>query len=136
MEREYDDPFVEQPLLLEPNDCTRKLKLRPRRCKSISFIVSDGFDRIPEYTFRNLQSLIHFDTRQEWECYRFDFNEVDHGWVCERKNLYLTLADKEFEKIFGKWEVETITEARERRKREGTDNGIGAIRLKSRYERS
>ena len=134
MKTEYDDPFVER-LLLEPSDCTRKLKLYPKRCKIISFIVSDGFDRIPEYTFRNLQSMIRFDTRQEWECYRFDFNEIDHGWVCDRKNIYLRLADEEFEKIFGVFDVETISEARERRKREGT-TAIGEIRIVSKYERN
>lgn len=133
MNKKYDDPFVER-LLLEPSDCTRKLKLHPKRCWTYSFIMSNGFDRIPEYTFRNLQSMIHFDTRQEWECYRFDFNEVDHGWVCDRKNIYLRLADKEFEEIFGEFDVETISEARERRKREGT-TAIGEINLVSRYER-
>ena len=134
MSKEYEDPFVER-LLLEPTDCTRKLKLRPVRCKTISFVICEGLDRIPEYTFRNLQSLIHFDTRQEWECYRFDFNEIDRGWVCDRKNIFLRLADKEFEEIFGDFDVETITEARERRKREGT-TALGEIQIVSQYERN
>ena len=116
MKKEYEDPFRER-MLLESSDCTKRIKIHPIRCRTLSFVVCEGFDRIPEYRRRNLQSLIRFDTRQTWECYRFDFNPVDRGWVCDRGQMYLRLADPEFAYIFGEYDVETIDEARERRKK-------------------
>lgn len=53
-------------------------------------------------------SLILFDKRQVWKAYYYHFMDLD-GWQVERGCMILRMPVKDFEMIFGKYEIRKTT---------------------------
>ena len=97
------------------NQCTEKIMLHPIRSWTYSFRF-DGYCKndlgYHDKKFGVVQSLIHFDTRQVWECYFADFGSKE--WDCERGNLVIRLSPPAFERVFGK--IQVVSHLEEMRK--------------------
>ena len=91
-----------EPQIIQNNGCTKPIRIHPilgdvLYFKHDIFKVLDGrLSHIPD----DHVSLIKLDGRQWWTCYYYDVGE--HGWVCERDNVYLRLTESDFIRHFGK----------------------------------
>lgn len=90
--------------MIQNNGCTNPIRIHPVNGCSLFFKrdrlrqTKDGLRADDTHV-----SLINFDGRQWWLCYYYDVGE--HGWVCERGNVYLRLSEADFIRQFGKIEV-------------------------------
>lgn len=99
MKRDYNK--ILGTLTLNPNtSCSEHITIHPIR--------SDDWYLIPhnlsEEEAKQHKSILHFDTRHKWDAYYYKFADCE-GWVVERKELYLRMRKKDFERFFGKYEV-------------------------------
>ena len=85
---------------IQGNGCTEQFKLRPIRNEILILWLDECNDKHTiEKGKDDYGSLIHFNTRQEWDVYYFSYG---NQWNCQWKNLTLRLHKKDFERIFGK----------------------------------
>lgn len=91
-----------EPQVIQNNGCTKPIRIHPI-IGDVLYFKHDVFkvlDGKRTYILDDHVSLIKLDGRQWWECYYYDVGE--HGWVCERDNIYLRLAESDFIRHFGK----------------------------------
>lgn len=108
------------------NGCTDKMLLHPVRCQTDIYWRDDGNNEHVIDKGKCFGSLIHFDTRQVWECYFVGFCNPE--WNCERANLVLRMSPNDFKRIFG--EIKIVNHEPERLAliRQGrTDVGIALV---------
>ena len=91
-----------EPQIIQNNQCTNPIRIHPISGSVLYFkhdvlqVLDGKLTKIPD----DHTSLIKLDGRQWWLCYYYDTG--DHGWVCERGNVYLRLAESDFIRHFGK----------------------------------
>ena len=91
-----------EPQIIQNNGCTKPIRIHPISGTVLYFkhdickVLGGQYTRVPD----DHTSLIKLDGRQWWTCYYYDVG--DHGWVCERDNVYLRLAEADFIRNFGK----------------------------------
>ena len=101
-----------EPQIIQNNGCTNPIRIHPIRGDVLGFeqkvfrVINGRYTRVND----SHVSLIKLDGRQWWTCYYYDVG--DHGWVCERDNVYLRLSEQEFIEHFGK--INVVGNGRER----------------------
>ena len=81
-------------LQIRDNCCTDQIKIHPI-CGKVYYIGGkDSSEGVH----------IYFDKRQVWSAYYYRFADAQ-GWVLSRGIMQVTLPNKEFERIFGEYEI-------------------------------
>lgn len=98
-----------EPLVIQGNGCTNPIRIHPVRNDVIAF-RRDEWRNNRNSPLSDLATLIKLDGRQWWTCFYYDQGE--HGWFCERDNIYMRLSEKDFIRQFGK--ITVVGNGRER----------------------
>lgn len=91
-----------EPQIIQYNGCTKPIRIHPISGDALHFeqkvfrVINGRYTHVND----DHVSIIKLDGRQWWTCYYYDVHE--HGWVCERDNVYLRLSEREFIEQFGK----------------------------------
>ena len=96
------EPEIRGKLLLKENFCTDPIKIHPIQ-SGTWFLIPPDLNESQKMHQYDYTTLIHFDGRQIWEVYYFNFGD-DGGWVVQKNGLYLRMPEKDFEKYFGRYE--------------------------------